>query len=318
MLLRISQGAVLERYDRHSQPQSLIKGDSGGNMKRTAVSAAGAIAFTFLMACSARSQVVNIWPGVAPGSEHWTQKERTIENTPVGTVIFNVVTPTLTAYLPERSKATGTGVIIAPGGAFVALAIDLESKDVARWLQEKGIAAFVLKYRIMEKRGEGIPANMNMDEAGKYGIADGIQALKVVRQHAAEWGVSPDRVGLMGFSAGAMVTSGALLQQDAAARPNFAAMIYGGPFGVMPAIPEKLPPMFMAWAQDDPVALGPVVKFHDALRSAGHKPEVHIFSAGGHGFGMRKQGTSSDHWIDEFYYWLEAQGLTRHAGRSDR
>lgn len=285
-------------------------------MMRTAVCSAGAIALTFLLACSARTQqVVNVWSGVAPGSEQWTQKERTIENTPLGTVVFNVVTPTLTAYLPERSKATGTGVIVAPGGAFVALAIDLEGKDVARWLQERGIAAFVLKYRIMEKRGEGIPANMNMDEAGKYGIADGIQAVKVVRQHAAEWGVSPDRVGFMGFSAGAMVTSGALLQQDAAARPNFAAMIYGGPFGIMPPIPAKLPPMFMAWAQDDDVALAPVVRFYDTLRAAGHKPEAHIFSAGGHGFGMRKQGTSSDHWIDAFYYWLEAQGFTTRAGR---
>lgn len=287
-------------------------------MMRTAMCVAGIIAFTFLVACSARAQTVNIWPGVAPGSEKWTQKERTIENTPVGTVVFNVVTPTLTAYLPERARATGTGVIIAPGGAFVALAISLEGNDVARWLQERGIAAFVLKYRIVEKRGEGIPAHMNMDEVGKYGIADGMQALKVVRQHAAEWGVSPDRVGLLGFSAGAMVTSAALLQGDAAARPNFAAMIYGGPFGVMPAIPAKLPPMFLAWAQDDAVALAPIVKFHDALRAAGHKPEVHVFGSGGHGFGMRRQGTSSDHWIDAFYYWLEAQGLTGRAGSPNR
>jgi acetyl esterase/lipase len=279
------------------------------------VCTAGAIALILLMACSADSQpVVNIWPGIAPGSENWTQKERTVENTPLGAVVFNVVTPTLTAYLPERTKATGTGIIIAPGGAFVALAIDLEANQVARWLQEKGIAAFVLKYRIMEKRQEGIPAGMNMDEAGKYGIADGIQALKVVRQHAAEWGLSPERVGFLGFSAGAMVTSGSLLQTDAAARPSFAAMIYGGPFGVMPAIPAKLPPMFLAWAQDDAVALEPVVKFYGALSAAGQKPEIHIFSAGGHGFGMRKQGTSSDHWIDAFYSWLEAQGLTRRAG----
>lgn len=305
---------MLNRCAQHSWLRALMISRSGGNMMRTTLSTAGAIAFTFLVVCSARSQTVNIWPGVAPGSESWTQKERVIENTPVGTVIFNVVTPTLTAYLPERSKATGTGVIIAPGGAFVALAISLESNDVARWLQERGIAAFVLKYRIIEKLGEGIPANLNMDEAGKYGIADGVQALKVVRQHAAEWGVSPDRIGFMGFSAGAMVTSGALLQQDAAARPNFAAMIYGGPFGVMPTIPAKLPPMFLAWAQDDPVALAPVVKFYDALRSAGHKPEVHIFSNGGHGFGMRKQGTTSDHWIDAYYYWLEAQGFTRRTG----
>ena len=262
----------------------------------------------------AHSQTLNIWPSVAPGSETWTQKERLAEDTPIGTVVFNVVTPTLTAYLPPQNKATGTGVIIAPGGAFVALAIDLEGHNVARWLQERGIAAFVLKYRIMEKRGEGIP-QMNMDDAGKYGIADGIQAIKIVRQHAAEWGLAPDRIGFMGFSAGAMVTTGALLNQDAAARPNFAAPIYGGPFGVMPAIPAKLPPIFLAWAQDDPLVLPAIVKFYDALRTAGHKPEVHIFSSGGHGFGMRKQGTTSDHWIDEFYYWLDAQGLTKSTAR---
>jgi acetyl esterase/lipase len=269
--------------------------------------------FGFLLLCAtcAGAQVMNVWPGIAPGSEKWTQQERSVENTPLGTVVFNVVTPTLTAFLPERSKATGTGVIVAPGGAFVALAIDLEGNEVARWLQERGIAAFVLKYRIVEKRGEGIPAGLNMDEAGRYGIADGIQALRVVRQHAAEWGLSPGRIGFLGFSAGAMVTSGVLLQEDPAARPSFAAMIYGAPFGAMPPIPAKLPPMFLAWAQDDTQAREPVVKFYDALAAAGHKPEAHIFSAGGHGFGLRKHGTSSDHWIDDLYAWLEAQGLTR-------
>jgi len=270
-----------------------------------------AIVVTFLLPCPANSQTVNLWPGVAPGSESWTHKEMTVADTPLGAVVFNVVTPTLTAYLPDKSKATGAGVIIAPGGAFVALAIDLEGNEVARWLQQRGIAAFVLKYRIMEKKGQGIPAGMNMDEAGKFGIADGIQAVKVVRDHSSEWGVAKDRIGFVGFSAGAMVASGVLLQTDAGARPNLVAMIYGGPFGVMPAIPPKLPPMFMAWAQDDPLVLAPIVKFYDALKAAGHKPEVHIYGTGGHGFGMRKQNTSSDHWIDEFYYWLEAQGFTK-------
>jgi acetyl esterase/lipase len=79
----------------------------------------------------------------------------------------------------------------------------------------------------------------------------------------------------------------------------------------MPSIPAQLPPIFLAWAQDDVVAREPVVRFHDALISAGHKPEVHIFSTGGHGFGLRKQGTSSDHWIEDFYNWLAVQGLTR-------
>jgi len=291
--------------------------DHGPNMTRTMSHALVGIAFTLFMACSAYSQqVVNVWPGVAPGSENWTQQEVKITDTPLGTVIINVVTPTLTVYLPERTRATGTGVIIAPGGAFVALAIEHEGYKVARWLQEKGIAAFVLKYRVVEKRGEGIPAGMNMDEVGKYGIADGIQALKVVRQHAAEWNVSPDKIGFLGFSAGAMVTSGTLLNADLAARPSFAAMIYGGPFGVMPAIPAKLPPIFMAWAQDDAIALAPIVKFYEALKSAGHKPEVHIFSSGGHGFGMRKQRTTSDHWIDDFYNWLEAGGFAKPAEKS--
>jgi acetyl esterase/lipase len=83
----------------------------------------------------------------------------------------------------------------------------------------------------------------------------------------------------------------------------------------MPAIPAKLPPIFMAWAQDDDQALKAIAKFYETLKSAGHKPEAHIFSAGGHGFGMKKQGTSSDHWIDEFYYWLEALGFARLTAR---
>ena len=263
-----------------------------------------------LMAASFQSQTVNVWPGVAPGSERWTYEERRVENTPIGTVIFDVVTPTLTAYLPDRAKATGTGVIIAPGGAFVALAIDVEANQLARWLQERGIAAFVLKYRIVRKLQDGIP-QMDLDTAARYGIADGIQAVKLVRQRAGEWGVSPSRVGMIGFSAGAMVTSGALLQADSAARPNFAALIYGAPFGVMPEIPRSLPPTFLAWAQDDPLVLEHLVRFYGALTAAGNKPETHIFSAGGHGFGMRKQGTSSDHWVEDYYNWLDAQGLTK-------
>lgn len=299
--------------------------------------------FPLLLTCSVNAQTLNIWPGAAPGSENWKQQER-VEKLGANTVLFNVVTPTLTVYLPEKSKATGTGVIIAPGGAFMMLSIDSEGHNVARWLQERGIAAFVLKYRVVETqpgalqamfagmgrgagRGAGTPGTaggrdagrrvggMNMDDSSKYGIADGIQALKVVRQHAAEWGVAPNRVGFVGFSAGAMVTSGVLLQDDASARPNFAAPIYGGPLGAMPAIPANLPPIFLAWAQDDALVGPMATKFYDALMSVGYKPELHIFSAGGHGFGMDKKGTSSDHWIDSLYYWLEAQGLTKPAAR---
>ena len=273
-----------------------------------------ACAFANVILCfggmRAAAQTLELWPDTPPGSEKWTQTERTVTDTPIGTVVFNVVTPTITAYLPDKSEASGTGVIIAPGGAFVALAIDLEGRDVATWLQKRGIAAFVLKYRIMEKRGEGIPASMDMDEVSRYGIADGIRAVEVVREQAARFGVAPDRIGFIGFSAGAMVASGTALNRDVKARPNFVAMIYGAPFGKMPLIPQQLPPLFLAWAQDDDMALDPILRFHKALDAAGHRPEIHIFSAGGHGFGMKKQGTSSDYWIDAFYYWLEAQRLT--------
>ena len=261
-----------------------------------------------LAASPLAAQTINLWPGVAPGSEHWTQQEKTYKNTPVGTVIQNVVTPTITAYLPAPSKATGTAVIIAPGGGFIALATTLEGEGLARYLQQRGIAAFLLKYRTIEQRGSGIP-QMDQDTAARYGIADAIRALKVVREHAAAWHLEADRVGIIGFSAGGMVASGALLQPDSAGRPDFAAMIYGAPFGVMPTIPAKLPPVFLAWAADDNVVPKMLPRFRDALTAAGISPEVHVYSAGGHGFGMKKQGTTSDHWVEEFYWWLASQGL---------
>lgn len=250
--------------------------------------------------------VVNLWPGVAPGSEHSAQKERVIPDTPIGTVIFDVVQPTLTVYLPQRAKATGMGVIVAPGGACVALAMDVEATAMARRLVDRGVAAFVLKYRIAHKEQQGLPTNIDMDQACKNGMADGIQAVKIARQHAREWNVAPNRIGFAGFSAGGQIASAALLQQDPAARPDFAAFIYGAPFGVMPAIPQNLPPIFMAWAQDDPVALGAETGFYDALLRAHDKPEAHIFRSGGHGFGLKHQGTTSDRWFDEFYYWMNS------------
>jgi acetyl esterase/lipase len=303
----------------------------------------------------AQPQTIKIWPSAAPGSENWTEPETVMKGSDTDRVA-NVVTPTLIAYLPEKSKATGTGIIIAPGGGFSYLAIDKEGHLVARRLQEQGIAGFVLKYRTRQMKAEdiaafqarraagavggrggapgqnpaaggraGVPANAGapgaaagrggggMDAVGQYGIADGTQALKVLRERAAEFGLSPGRIGMVGFSAGAMVTSGVLLQEDAALRPAFAAPIYGGPFGSMPAIPRKLPPIFLAWAQDDTTAGTACARFYAALTAAGSTPEVHIYNAGGHGFGMAKQGTTSDHWIDEFYYWLEVQGLTKPA-----
>jgi acetyl esterase/lipase len=294
--------------------------DDGRRFVRVTFSRLAApIAAAVLAAAPAGAQTVRLWPGAAPGSEHWTQQERTYENTPVGTVIQNVVTPTITAYLPPPEKATGTGVVVVPGGYFIALAVSAEGEDLARWLQARGIAVFLLKYRTLERRetDHGIP-QMDMDTAARFAIADGMQAMRVVRQHAAEWGVQPDRVGFLGFSAGGMVASAVALQRDSAARPAFAGMIYGAPFGVTPAIPAHLPPLFMAWAQDDRVAGAPVERFYAALHAAGIRPEAHIYQTGGHGFGTKHQGTSSDHWLEAFYGWLEAEGFTRAAGVAGR
>ena len=264
--------------------------------------------------------VLNLWPGTAPGSEQWKQPE-----TALGPgVIVNVTTPTLTVYRPASAAATGTAVIIAPGGGFIALSINSEGHDVAKWLAARGITAIVLKYRTRQIEGQnaaqlGQSAGARfsaqiqnvalIDEDGKYGIADGIQAVKVVRSHASEWGIAPNRVVFTGVSAGGMITAFAAIQPDA--RPNYAAPIYGAPIASVPPIPQGLPPFFMAMAQDDSLAGRYIVRFYDALKAAGYRPEFHIYNSGGHGWGMRKQGTTSDHWIDEFYFWLESQGLTR-------
>lgn len=275
-------------------------------------------------ASAVTSRIINVWPGVAPGSEQWKQKETTLGSGPMQRIV-NVTTPTLTAYLPDPAKATGTAVIIAPGGGFIFLGTD--THEIAEWLAARGIAGFVLKYRTAPLEGEN-EAQLNQSggarfgaqlrnhaliaEDGKHGIADGIQAIKVVRERAAAWGVSPDRIVFMGFSAGGMITEYTAVQADASARPNYAAPIYGAPFPDVPPIPKGgLPPFFMEMAQDDNLAGPQILAFYDALKAAGYKPEFHIYEHGGHGWSMRKQGTTSDHWIEEFYWWLEAHGLTK-------
>lgn len=281
-------------------------------MRRSIRGIASSLALLFCTASHAQD-TLPLWPRAMPGSPAPAYPERTVRDTPLGTVVLDVTTPTLTTYLPDPARATGTGIVIAPGGACLALAMDLEGTSVARWLQSQGIAAFVLKYRTQRKQQDGIPPDLDMDRACRNGMADGIEAIKRVRRNAAAWGVSAHRVGFVGFSAGAMVASGALLQADATARPDFVALIYGAPFGAMPALRKPLPPVFMTWAQDDDQAGAAAARFYQALLAAGQRPEVHIYATGGHGFGLRRQGTSSDYWIDAFHGWLQAQGYLRRA-----
>jgi acetyl esterase/lipase len=261
-----------------------------------------------------QTQVIRLWPHVAPGSERWTQVEQITESARYGTIAFKVVTPTLTAYFPDSVMATGAAVIIAPGGAFRGVTIGLEGMNVARWFQRRGVAAFVLKYRVLDHHAPG-NASLSIDSAGRFAIADGVQALRVVRRHADEWRIDRHRVGFLGFSAGGMLVANVLVQPDAAARPDFAVLVYGAPFGTMPRIPRELPPTLLVWADDDPIARPAMTRFRDALTAAAAHADVQVYDRGGHGFGMQRQGTSSDRWMDDLSIWLTRQGVTRRGRR---
>jgi dienelactone hydrolase len=277
---------------------------------------------------TASAVTLRLYAGVAPGSEHWQQVERTTGNPATGArMLRNVVSPTIEVFLPDQSKAVGLGVLIAPGGGFRFLSYDTEGVYVARWLAEHGIVGIVLKYRTVQTSADdavvfrrppaaSAPARLAGPLPGaQIGIADGIQAMQIVRRHAAQWGFSPERVGILGFSAGAQVTVGVVRAlATSGSPPLFAAPIYGGDFGAAAqALPKMLPPMFLAVSADDALA-GPVAdQLYRQLLSAGDQPEYHVFYRGGHGWGMEHHNDTADHWIDEFYWWLSAHGWLRSA-----
>ncbi len=280
--------------------------------------------------------VIPLWPDGAPGSENWFQQEQETylplppdipqANLPLpfnSKIVRNIAQPTLTAYLPDPATATGTAVIVCPGGAFHYLAIESEGRDVARWLSAHGIAAFVLKYRVSqtEVRDEDLIKQLqeqfnnlrnlfeHMQQVEPLAIADGQQAIKVVRQRATEWGIAPERIGILGFSSGAVVTIGAAMYYKEEGRPNFAAPIYPAPSGTAIVVPTDAPPLFLLAANNDPMAVGTSLPLYSAWRDGNHPVELHVYAQGGHGFGMRKQGLPTDHWIERFSEWLKAQGL---------
>lgn len=269
--------------------------------------------------------VLALWPNGAPGSEDWPQQEQETSLPPLHDVkiVRNIAQPTLTAYLPSASMANGTAVIICPGGAFHFLSIESEGVDVARWLCERGVAAFVLKYRVLQTatRDEDFVKQLQetftrpeklgerMKQAEPFAIADGQQAMKVVRRRATAWGIAPERIGMLGFSAGGVVTIGAAMQYDEESHLNFAAPIYPALYGEGIAVPTHAPPLFLLLASDDPLVSGASLPLYSAWKAAGHPVELHIYAQGGHGFGMKKQGLPSDHWIDRFGDWLQSQGF---------
>lgn len=269
----------------------------------------------------AAEKVISLYEGPAPGSEGKAYPERDTFSDALQTrFISNVTRPTLTVHQPDAAQAVGTAVIICPGGGFHALAIDVEGHDVARSLAAKGITCFVLKYRLVETKTDDPFAEMLAHIADfdtyvaptfKLATADGLAAIDYVRKHAGEYGIEPDRIGIIGFSAGGMVSASVAHQYSPATRPDFVASIY-------PAwkqssdvkIPSDAPPLFVLAATDDQFGLAPdSVALYQEWAGAGKSAELHLYAKGGHGFGMRVQNLPTDRWIDRYTDWLGMLGL---------
>jgi acetyl esterase/lipase len=241
----------------------------------------------------------------------------------------NVTVATLTPFLPEESKASGAAVIVAPGGGFSVLSMENEGWDVARALAERGIAAFVLKYRLNPTPADldafarppakrpastraGTPPATRPSRAEMAGrlapqIADANAAFARVRANAAKWRVDPDRIGMIGFSAGASLTMATTLNNPQA-KPAFIANIYG-PLGAV-EVPSDAPPLFAALAADDP--LFPVnFGLIESWRKANRPVEFHYYEQGGHGFGMYPKETTSTGWFDAYVKWLGMHGYLK-------
>ena len=263
--------------------------------------------------------MIPVWPGDAPGSEGKIGEER-MRLSPEGEhILSGIHHPSLTVFLPPRNGATGAAVVICPGGGHRELWMDHEGYNVARWLAEHGIAGFVLKYRLAREEGSTY-------KVAVHALVDVQRAVRLVRSRAAEWGVDPARVGVMGFSAGgelaALASMHVLSGVDGAAdpverqssRPAFQALLYPGiPESIVPA-PDS-PPAFLVCGYDDaPNISEGLALAYVRFKQAGVAAELHIFTGAGHGFGLR----ASNHfpagaWPERFREWLAERGFLRGA-----
>jgi acetyl esterase/lipase len=243
----------------------------------------------------------------------------------------NVTEATLTPFLPDPARATGAGVIVAPGGGFRTLSMQNEGWDVAKALAARGIAAFVLKYRLnqtpasMEEFDKSMKAMFSGAAAPRPRpdfnpermaaslapqIADARAAFALVRGRSREWKVDPKRIGMVGFSAGAMLAMVTTLS-GVDARPAFIGDIYGPLEPVK--VPADAPPLFVALAADDPLFAGRGMGLIESWMTAKKPIELHLYGQGGHGFGMYPKETTSTGWFDAFYKWIVMNGFTRPA-----
>ena len=238
-------------------------------------------------------------------------------------VVTNVSEPRMEIY--EAEEPNGTSVIVAPGGGLYGLSINSEGRDVAKWLNKRGITAFVLKYRLVPTGEDGVKeiteeGNTNPSKIGErvapvlpLSIADGLAAITYVRSNAKNMQLDPNKIGFMGFSAGGAVTMGLTFNCSSTNRPDFIVPVY--PWMTVLGtytVPQDAPPMLVICASDDPLGLAkPSTALYTAWLTDGKSVGMHIYSKGGHGFGMKTQDLASDHWISQFYQWALTEGITK-------
>jgi acetyl esterase/lipase len=269
--------------------------------------------------------VLDVWPGLAPGDKGNVGEEKTTKMDRGVTIVTNVTKPTLTVFRPAKDKDTGAAVVIAPGGAYRGLAWDLEGEEVAAWLNSIGVTGIVLKYRV--PRRDGTPN----DAAPPQAEMDAQRAISLVRSKTKEWGIDPKRVGMLGFSAGGHLTAWTSTNFDKRAyepidaidkescRPDFTALIYPAYLmnkakdGLLPDIrvSKETPPTFFVYAEDDPVGPENALLMYLALKKEKVSAEIHVYSKGGHGFGLRKSDKPCSTWPQRCEEWMKAQRLLK-------
>ena len=232
----------------------------------------------------------------------------------------NVTIATLTPFLPDAAKGSGAAVIVAPGGGFRTLSMENEGWNVARALAERGVAAFVLKYRLNQQSMREMfsatarPPRPDPEKAMAGlapQIADARAAFALIRKRSAEWHVDPHRIGMVGFSAGAMLTMATTLVGEDA-KPAFIGIIYG-PLSAI-TVPADAPPLFVALAADDPLFANGGYGLIDSWKAAKRPVEFHLYEQGGHGFGMYPKETTSTGWFEAFVRWIGMHGMLKPAG----
>jgi len=263
-------------------------------------------------------EVVPLWVGAAPGSEGQSGEEIVRISDGGEHVVSNIHRPSLTVYLPPATATPTLAVLVVPGGGHREIWMDHEGHNVARWLNQHGITACILKYRLALQEGSSYTIE---DE-----VADGKRALRVMRDRADAWHIDPKRIGMIGFSAGGEVVERVAMAPDEgtpeAADPvermntrlAFQALLYPGhPELIQPT--KDTPPAFLCWGfQDFPMISEGMGTVYPRFRTAGVPVEMHVYADAGHGFGVRAGDTSPQaKWIDRFHEWLGARGLLQPA-----